>query len=487
MGVTESEVRESSTISVAQVETPSDVYVMGMYESGESSTDDAMLAQMTEGAHASMAASGFVGKRSQVTSVSVGDRLVYLVGLGSEVDQESLRHAAGSVGAKLGRVATVSTSLHAVDIDGATRSVVEGFALGQYQFTEYQDSDIAGSQRLELVGSADADEIATALLTVTHVAWARDLVNRPPRDKAPRVIADSFTRLVAHLPIDVTVWGLDELARERCGGVLGVNAGSTEPARMVIAEYAPPGATETVAIVGKGIVFDSGGLNIKPYEGMKTMKSDMAGAATVLGAVATIAELGLNVRVLAYTPLTENMPSGAANRPGDVLTARNGKTIEVLNTDAEGRLVLADALALAAEQDPSIIVDVATLTGAAHVALGHSYAGLWSNNDLASSHVVAAASQVGEKVWPMPLPAEYRKALDSEVADMKNVGERYGGAITAALFLEEFVGDAPWVHLDIAGPGWGHEKAGYVQIGGTGFGVRTLVQLAANISDSGFQ
>jgi leucyl aminopeptidase len=272
---------------------------------------------------------------------------------------------------------------------------------------------------------------------------------------------------------------LDEhqIEAERLGGLRGVSLGATNPARLVELRYEPAGATAFLALVGKGIVFDSGGLSIKPAAAMEEMKTDMSGAAAVFAAMKAIARLGLPIKVVGITPLTENMPGGGAVRPGDVLHTRNGKTIEVLNTDAEGRLVLADGLALAVEQGPDLVVDLATLTGACMIALGTKIAGLFGTDE-AVAQVAAAAAAAGERVWPMPMPADYRKMIDSEIADMKNTGDKYGGAITAALLLKEFAGDGAWAHLDIAGPARSGDTDGYILKGGTGFGVRTIVELA---------
>jgi leucyl aminopeptidase len=263
------------------------------------------------------------------------------------------------------------------------------------------------------------------------------------------------------------------------GGVLGVGQGSEQAPRFLKMTYAPSGARgRPLALVGKGVVFDSGGLSLKTAGGMETMKTDMSGAAAVIAAMSALRDLGVKTRVLGYIPLVENMPSGNAMRPGDVLRIRNGKTVEVLNTDAEGRLILADGLSLAVEEGVDAIVDLATLTGACVVALGDKSAGLMGNDDDWSDQVRAAADRAGEPVWPLPLPTEYRKQLESEVADMKNIGGSYGGALTAGLFLQEFVDGAPWVHLDIAGPARAGADDGYLTKGGTGFGVRTLVELA---------
>jgi leucyl aminopeptidase len=246
---------------------------------------------------------------------------------------------------------------------------------------------------------------------------------------------------------------------------------------MIQLVYDPPGAQGTLALVGKGITFDSGGLSIKTAEGMETMKTDKSGAAAVLAAMSALPSLAPAVKVVAFIPATENMPGGAATKPGDVLKIRNGKTVEVLNTDAEGRLVLADGLSLAAEAGVDAIVDLATLTGACVVALGRKVAGLMGNHDGWVAQVQAAADRAGEPVWPLPLPDDYRKLIDSDVADVKNIsGGRYGGALTAGLFLKEFVGGIPWAHLDIAGPARSEDDEGYNQKGGTGFGVRTVIE-----------
>ena len=399
------------------------------------------------------------------------DRL-YAVGLGDELTPELLRQAAGSLGrAAKGEVVSL---LGAVDVDEAERAAAEGFALGAYRYTRYKSGD---QPEPPVLVDAPVDPLMDA------VAWTRDLVNETPTDQSPEEIADRVVALGAELGLEVEVLGMDDLRAGGFGGVLGVNAGSVREARLVVVRHRPEGATKHLALVGKGIVFDTGGLSLKPPKSMDWMKVDMAGAAAVLGAVQAIARLGLSVNVTAITPLTENMPSGNATKPGDVLTIRNGKTIEVLNTDAEGRLILADGLSLAVEDEPDLVVDVATLTGACKVALGSGFAGLFTNDESATEAVRTAAEAAGERVWPMPLPADYRPQIDSDVADMQNTGKTaYGGAITAALLLQEFVDETPWAHLDIAGPAWATEVAGYTHKGGTGYGVRTLVELARSMT-----
>ncbi|MCL1598566.1 MAG: leucyl aminopeptidase, partial [Actinomycetia bacterium] len=353
-----------------------------------------------------------------------------------------------------------------------------GTWLGAYSFDEYKSEPKPKTfTNLVLVGDDDlSDQLDTALAVAEGVILARDLVNRPARDKAPVVLAGIAEGL--HDALDVTVYDERQIAEAGFGGLEAVNLGADNPARMVVMRYTPQGATKTVAFVGKGIVFDSGGLSIKPAAGMETMKTDMAGAAAVMGAMQAIAALELTVNVIGITPFTENLTGGSAQRPGDVMRAYNGKTIEVLNTDAEGRLVLADGLALAVEEDPDLIVDIATLTGACKVALGPLIGGLMAIDDDAAHIVETAAEAAGEKMWRLPLEEEYRSFMDSDIADMKNTTGRWGGALTAGLILSEFVGDTPWVHLDVAGPARADKTEHYISKGGSGFGVRTLVSVA---------
>ena len=317
-------------------------------------------------------------------------------------------------------------------------------------------------------------------MTVSNaVIWARDMVNEPSGAKSPAAFADAAKKLLRGKGVTVKVLDVAQMTKEALGGVLGVGQGSNQPPRFVKVTYNPAGSRGALALVGKGVVFDSGGLSIKPAGGMEQMKTDMGGGAAVLAAMSTLKELGVKTKVTAYVPMVENMPSGHAIRPGDVLKIRNGKTVEVLNTDAEGRLILADALSLAVEDEPDAIVDAATLTGACMVALGDKVAGLMSNRDTWGDQVRAAADRAGEPVWPLPLPKAYRKQIESEIADVKNIGGSYGGALTAGLFLEEFVGDVPWVHLDIAGPARANADDGELVRGGTGFGVRTFIEVAS--------
>jgi leucyl aminopeptidase len=406
-----------------------------------------------------------------------------LVGLGEDVDAESLRRAAGTAARAASRYATVASLLHTVDIEGAVAAVVLGTQLGAYSFDEYRSEPKERAfSTLILVGNDVDDGGVLAANALASGIWlARDLVNRPAADKPPAAIADIATGL--HRDVSVTVYDERQIEEMGFGGLVAVNRGSDRPARMVVMEYRPEGASRTVAFVGKGIVFDSGGLSIKSATNMETMKTDMAGAAAVIGAIKAIAEVGLAVNVIGITPLTENLTGGSATRPGDVMRAYNGKTIEILNTDAEGRLVLADGLSLAAEGEPDLIVDIATLTGACKVALGASIGGLFALDDDAATTVASAAASAGEKFWRLPVEKEYRSLVDSDIADMKNTGGGWGGAITAALILSEFVGDVPWVHLDIAGPARADSNDHYVSKGGSGFGVRTLFAVAEALAD----
>jgi leucyl aminopeptidase len=298
----------------------------------------------------------------------------------------------------------------------------------------------------------------------------------------PAVFAERAKAAATAAGLTVTVWDEKRIAKEKLGGLLAVNQGSTHPPRFLMVSYTPKAKpTGSIALVGKGITFDSGGLSIKTGAGMMTMKVDMAGGAAVVGAMTLLGVLGCTKSVTAYVPLTDNMINGDAFRPGDVFRARNGKTVEVLNTDAEGRLVLADALSLAAEAKPDAIIDIATLTGAVSAALGVGYAGIMGNDDGVAARLEAASARTGEKVWRLPLPPEYRSQLDSTVADLKNIGAGpYGGALTAGLFLAEFVDSVPWGHIDLGMSAMSETDDGLVTKGATGFGVRLLADTVVN-------
>jgi leucyl aminopeptidase len=436
----------------------------------------------------------FSGKRGETLAVPTTGRLgakaAILVGVGDPeaIDADTLRRVGAALakrGSKVERIAT--TLLEAVpaslDAPNAAQALAEGVHLGAYRFLKYkgeaQPSKLEAFVVLGKSSAAVKNALARGSRIAEAVMWARDLVNEPAGAKSPDDVAQLARKLARKAGLKVSVLAGEQLERARMGGVIGVGEGSDRPPRFVRLAYEPAGAKRTIALVGKGVVFDSGGLSIKTAAGMETMKTDMSGGAAVIAAMSALRDLGVKARVIGYVPLVENMPSGRAIRPGDVLEMRNGKTVEVLNTDAEGRLILADALSLAVDEDADAIVDVATLTGACVVALGDKVAGLMGNDDAFVVKVKDAAGRAGESVWPLPLPKEYRKQLDSEVADVRNIGAPgAGGALTAGLFLEEFVGDVAWAHLDIAGPARASADDGYVTRGGTGFGVRTLIELA---------
>jgi leucyl aminopeptidase len=343
-------------------------------------------------------------------------------------------------------------------------SLVVGIDRTEEQFLDLEKS----LRRGEIVGHA--------------VNLARDLVNTPPAEKSPRHLADRVALVAAHAGLAVDIWDEARIRHERFGGLLGVAAGSDEPPRFVVLDYRQGGDSPTFSLVGKGVTFDSGGLSLKPSASMEDMKSDMTGAAVVVATMQAAARLAIPVNVTGYLALTENMTGGKAMKLGDVLTMRNGKTVEVMNTDAEGRLILADALSYAAEHKPHRLLDLATLTGACMVALGPKVAGLFSNDDAFRDDLLAACRQSGERAWRLPLDEDYKEQLKSHVADLKNVGGKWGGAITAAKFLEHFVGSTPWIHLDIAGPSWSDSESATRDTGGTGCFVRTLVAYLEKMS-----
>ncbi len=358
-----------------------------------------------------------------------------------------------------------------------SRVLAEGLLLGGYRFTKYQSGAKPPRARFVIAqGYGPATERAAAV--VEGVWLARDLVNEPPNVLTPIELARRAEQVARETGLEARVLGPQEIQELGMGAYWSVAKGSDNEPRFIELVYRPEEEpAQKLALVGKGLTFDTGGYSLKPPESMKTMKGDMAGAAAVIGAMKAIAALKPPVEVRAYVAAAENMISGHAYRVDDVVRAMNGKTIEVLNTDAEGRLTLADALAYASQQEPDAIVEISTLTGSCVVALGREVAGLFAADEALGRAVQRAAEIAGEKVWPMPMEPAYKELLKSEIADIKNVGTREGGAIQAALFLAEFA-DAPFVHLDIAGPGFASSKEdhAYGPAGGTGFGVRTLVE-----------
>jgi len=376
------------------------------------------------------------------------------------------------------------------DAEKAAGAIAEGALLAAYQFSKYRSTSkppadvksltlfkpglkpTAGLQR----------SVTTAQTIVPGVFLARDLVNEPPSVATARFLGEQAVKYCSDRGLSAEVWDKKKIAAMKLAGLLAVNRGSQEEPRFIKIHYRPSGRPKKkIALIGKGITFDSGGLSLKPSKSMETMKLDMAGGAAVIAAMSCLPKLGLDIEVTGYVPTTDNLPGHNAQKPGDVIRYLNGKTIEVLNTDAEGRLILADALALAAKQKPDYMINLATLTGACMVALGPQVGGLFSNNQPLADALLRCAGETGEKLWQLPLVKEYKEMIKSSVADMKNIGGSHGGAITAALILQEFVGEVPWAHLDIAGPAFAESDNALCPKGGTGFGVRTLLKFLSTL------
>ena len=449
----------------------------------------------------SLAALGATGKPGDLVRVPgagiASAPVIVAVGVGSGPwTDEALRRAAGNAirslaGTRRAALALPSETASAVD------AIAQGALLGAYSYDAYRvDSKSSSKAPVDriTVHVADAKDAATtaaaarAKTIAGAVNFARDLINAPAADMPPATLAESGAAAVAELPVEVEILDEKALAAGGYGGILGVGKGSANPPRLARYAYRPDGATAHLAIVGKGITFDTGGISIKPSASMHEMKADMSGAAAVIATVQAVATLGLPVSVTGYVCTAENMPSGKAQKPGDVLRTYGGKTVEVLDTDAEGRLVLADGIGRALEDKPDVIIDIATLTGAQTIALGSRTAGIMANDDDLREAVFDAANRAGEAMWPMPQPEELRANLDSIVADIANIplsGRRDGGMLSASIFLREFVPDSQrWAHLDIAGPAYnGYGPWGYTPKGGTGFAVRTLVQIAEDMAD----
>lgn len=493
-----------STSAESPLSIAADVLVLGVRKTDDGprlatpadSTDPAL-----ETLQLALAAIGVTGAQDEVRrlpSTLGATESIALVGLGSgEVSVNDLRYAAGSAARQLHGIRSLVFALPA-QTDDEVLAVLEGAALGAYAYTAYRSSTLEATKlpaSTIILATANAAaglaERATAIATAVHTV--RDLVNAPPSDLYPETFAAAAADLAKAADVTVTVLADEELAAGGYGGIIAVGKGSTRGPRLVKVAYTPKDAAKHIALVGKGITFDSGGLSLKPPASMIGMKYDMTGAATVLAVLLAAARLELPVRLTAWLCIAENLPSGSALRPNDVITIRGGKTVEVLNTDAEGRLVLADGLVAASEEQPDALIDVATLTGAASIAMGTRYVGTMGDAELVG-RVVAAGNRVGETLWHMPIPAELRPLLASDIADIANIkpGNTAGGMMIAAAFLRDFVGTTgdgdsatpiPWAHLDIAGPanngaaGWG-----FTGKGPTGVAVRALIELAEEFS-----
>lgn len=466
-----------------------DALVVGAYarddgielSSPGAAVDDALGGHLRE----ALTTAAFKGKPGDVQVIPTLGKLpagaVVAVGLGSESPARpgDVRRAAAAAARRISDYHEVASALHD-GIAGGSRAAGEGFLLGSYRFSGYKSRPRPTKIERIVMPGADAAEIEKGVTYGEATAFARDLTNEPPDVLTPAELAERARAAAEVGGFECSVLDGAELRAGGFGGLLAVSAGSAQPPRLVRLRYRPDdGGPEPykVALVGKGVTFDSGGLTIKPGASMETMKTDMGGGAAVIAAMAALPRLRPHIDVVAYVPCVENMVGPAAMRPGDVIHHFGGRTTEMVNADAEGRLVLADAIARAGDDEPDAMIDIATLTGSVSVALGRKIAGLFATDDELAAQLVAAGDVVGERLWRMPLPDDYTSDIDSDVADAKNSGSRFGGAITAALFLKAFVPHGvPWAHLDIAGTGRAEADTDEARKGGTGFGTRTLME-----------
>jgi len=424
--------------------------------------------------------------------------IVAVAGLGKRQDftLDKVRGVAGEFCRSLRKLNChrIATILHGAGIGGiateaSVEAIVEGSLLGLYSFTRYKKSEYEDIREILIVEREESKlpalerGVHKGKIMAEATALARDMVNEPANCMTPSRMSVIAKEIANEHNLEFNVLDSNDMEAMGMGALLGVAKGSSQAPKLITLSYkGDVSSKNAIGFIGKGVTFDSGGISIKPSEGMGEMKDDMAGGAAVMAALSAIAQLKLKINVAGIIPATENLPSGSALKPGDVLKAMSGKTIEVISTDAEGRLILADALSYAVKQAFSPLVDVATLTGACRVALGTGYSGVFGNDQELVDKVLKAGSEAGEKLWQMPMPEEYKEQNKSEIADIKNTGDKYGGAITAALFLAEFVDNTPWVHLDIAGTASSSKESGYVVKGATGVGVRTLVELALSLA-----
>lgn len=485
---TKSSPDKAEAIVILTRESPNGVVSVRTTALGQDSWDhiDTMLTAMQAKGKSDevLKLAGVPGTRALVVATGSG-----LSAAPTAADAETVREAAGAATRALRGTTSAYLAFPTQD-PALLAATVEGGLFGAYAYTTYKSDDSKTPiETLSVHSSGVSGKDGKAIAARAHALaagqnWARDLVNMPPLDLYPDSFAEIVKERFSKSSVTVEIAREAQLEKDGCGGLIGVGRGSSRPPRLVTLTYSPRGATTHLALVGKGITFDSGGLCIKPADGMRTMKCDMGGAAAVAATIEAVAALNLPVAVTGYLCLAENMTGADAQRPGDVVRMPNGKTVEIINTDAEGRLVMADGLCFASRLTPDLTIDVATLTGAAVVALGERTAAVVSNTDSVQAEILKAAEVAGEALWPMPLLEDLRPGMDSEIADVKHTGGRAGGLITAALFLREFVGqDAdkeqlPWAHLDIAGPGYNEKAHGYTPYGGTGYAVRTLVAVA---------
>ena len=414
----------------------------------------------------------FEGKANQIivmpSSYSKKENRTYLVGIGEIEDNQELYELGINIGSKIEE----DVEVNFLNIDINIVPVIDGILYAQYKFNEYKSADDLAMNKITF----NNEDTTENNIKQSSIFWVRNQINTPALDKSPEEFIQNVNNLLESSDVNVKVFDQKWLEENNFGGVLGVAKGSDRAPYLVVGKYNEK-AKYQIALIGKGVLFDSGGYSLKSPAGMETMKTDMSGAASAWGVINLVARTNQDIGLTVYTPIVENMVSGSAIRPGDVLKARNGKTIEVLNTDAEGRLIMADALAFAAESNPDLICDIATLTGASYVALGLDVGAVFSNNKDVESKFIEAAKNTYEDFHSLPLYSKYRKLIDSNLADMKNTGGRFGGAITAALLLQEFIGDNKWMHLDIAGPARSDNRKG-----ATGFGVLSLYEYFKSLS-----
>jgi len=478
--------------------------ILGIFEGTKRPDGDLAVADKAlAGAVSQLISQGEIkGKVREVTIIHSLGRLpaakVVVAGLGKkeELSLDKIRMAAGEACRLLqqkgvGDAATVALGAGGIALEGVAQAVTEGALLGTYSFRRHMTKE-AEHGELKRLTIVIADKTKLPLLKkgsdrgrilAEATRLARDMVNEPANYMTPSNMAKTAASLAKTYGLKLEVLEREQMRKLGMGALLGVTQGSRQPPKFIVLRYLGGASAQIdLALVGKGITFDAGGISIKPSEGMGEMKGDMAGGAAVMAALSAIAQLKLRLNVVAVIPCTENLPSGEALKPGDVLTAMNGKTIEIISTDAEGRLVLADALSYAGKLGAKRIVDVATLTGSCHVALGDDCSGVLGNNQELVDKLIAASATAGELMWQLPMYEQAKEQLKSEVADIKNLGGKWGGAITAAHFLAEFAGNTPWVHLDIAGTSLSEKERGYIAKGATGVAVRTLVNLALSLA-----
>ncbi|MFC2048260.1 leucyl aminopeptidase [Chloroflexota bacterium] len=483
-----------------------DTIIVNLFETMEHPEGDtATVDKALDGAISQLIKQGEIkGKLNELTIIHSLGKLpatrVVVAGLGKqqELTQDKIRGVAAETCRLLRQkdvdsIATIvqGARIAGITIEGATQAITEGALLGLYSFRrhltkkpeygEIKQLTIVYANKAKLPALKQSCHKGSILAEATNLA--RDMVNEPANYMTPSHMAEMAAKLAKTHGLESSILEREQMRKLGMGALLGVAQGSRQPPKFVILHYKGSDSTETdVALVGKGITFDSGGISIKPSEKMGEMKGDMAGGAAVMAAISAITQLKPKINVTALIPATENLPDGNALKPGDILTAMGGKTIEIISTDAEGRLILSDALGYAKKHRAKLIIDVATLTGACMVALGNVCTGAFGNNQELMDKMIAAGAEAGERIWQMPMYEEYKEQNKSEVADIKNTGGRYGGAITAAQFLAEFAGDTPWVHLDIAGTFLSEKEKNYLVKGATGVPVRTLVNLVLSLA-----